>query len=570
MTSVTAHARAGFWRTHVFSVDHKTIAKQYLLTGLVMALVGGWLAQGMRLEIAWPYREFPLYGLIEPGHFNSLVTMHGTIMVFWVAMPILLGAFGNFLIPLMIGAKDMAFPRLNMTSYWTFFASTVVLVASFFVEAGAAAGGWTAYPPLAAKSTYTGVHLGTDLWILAVALEFASMLMGGVNFLTTALNLRAPGMRLLDLPLLVWMELAASVLFMLSVGPLIAGAVMLLLDRNLGTGFFDPAQGGDPLLFQHLFWFFGHPEVYVIVLPGIGVIAEVFAANSRKAPFGYRMIVTAVFAAGILSFLVWAHHQFVSGINPKLATPFSLLTILISVPFGIILFAMIATLWRGSIRFTTPMLFALGTMAMFLVGGTTGIFLGSVASDIYFHDTYFVVAHFHYTLFPATILGMFAGITFWFPKMFGRMMSERLGKLHFVLTIAFFNLTFIPMFLLGIAGHPRRVADPTQFDLLLAGLQHLNVLSTYGAIGLFVAQLLFVANFFHSMTRGRVAARNPWQATTIEWLAPSPPGHGNFEGPVEAIRGPYEYSHPDAREDWLPQGRIAGEAPAAAGGGGAA
>ncbi|MFQ5600256.1 MAG: cbb3-type cytochrome c oxidase subunit I [Candidatus Krumholzibacteriia bacterium] len=544
----------GFWRRYVFSADHKTIAKQYLLTGLLMAILGGWLAQGMRLQIAWPYADIPGFGVIEPGRFNSFVTMHGTIMVFWVAMPILLGGFGNFLIPLMIGARDMAFPRLNMLSYWTFLASTVVLLASFFVDAGPAAGGWTSYPPLSAKPGFTGVHLGTDLWILAVALEFASMLMGGVNFLTTTVNMRAPGMRMMDLPMVVWMELAASVLFMLSVGPLIAGAIMLLLDRNAGSGFFNPEAGGDPLLFQHLFWFFGHPEVYVILLPGLGIVTEVLTNGSRKTLFGYRMIVYAVFTAGVLSFVVWAHHQFVSGMDPRLAVPFALTTILISVPFAVVLFGMIATLWRASIRYSMAMLFAVSTVAMFLIGGTTGIFLGVATSDIYFHDTYFVVAHFHYTLFPATILGMLAGIYFWFPKMFGRMMSEGLGKLHFWTTLVFYNLTFIPQFLLGIAGHPRRVADPSQFELLLRDMQPFNVVSTIGAIGLLAVQLVFIINFFCSLLRGRAAQRNPWNATTVEWLTPSPPGHGNFERGVAVVRGPYEYSPPDTEEDWLPQG----------------
>ncbi|UCE03323.1 MAG: cbb3-type cytochrome c oxidase subunit I [Candidatus Latescibacterota bacterium] len=548
--------QSGFWSRYVFSTDHKTIAKQYLITGLIMAVLGGWLAQGMRAQIAWPYTDVPGFGLIEPGRFNALVTMHGTIMVFWVAMPILLGAFGNFLIPLMIGARDMAFPKLNMLSYWTFFTSTVVLVASFFVDAGPAAGGWTSYPPLSADPGYTGVHLGTDLWILAVALEFASMLMGGVNYLTTTVNMRAPGMRMMDLPIVVWMQLSAAVLFMLSVGPLISGAVMLLLDRNLGSGFFDPAKGGDPLLFQHLFWFFGHPEVYVILLPGIGMVAEVMTSCARKTLFGYRMIVISVIAAGLLSFIVWAHHQFVSGLDPRLALPFALTTILISVPFAVVLFSLIATLWRASIRYTPAMLFAVSTVAMFLIGGTTGIFLGAAAADIYFHDTYFVVAHFHYTLFPATILGMLTGIYHWFPKMFGRMLNETLGKVHFWLTILFFNLTFIPQFVLGIAGHPRRVADPLQYDLLLRDMQSYNIVSTVGAIGLFSVQILFIVNFFLSMLRGRAAEANPWQATTVEWLTPSPPGHGNFAGEVVAVRGPYEYSPPGEDTDWLPQGEL--------------
>jgi len=544
----------GLWR--VFSLDHKTIAKQYLLTGLVMAIVGGWLAQGMRAQLAWPYRDFPFFGLIEPGRYNALVTMHGTIMLFWVAMPILLGAFGNFLIPLMIGARDMAFPRLNMLSFWTFLLSTFVLLASFFVEAGPAAGGWTAYPPLSAVPGYTGVDLGTDLWIVAVALEFISVLMGGINFLTTTINLRARGMRMMDLPLVVWMQLVSSVLFMLSVGPLIAGAAMLFLDRHAGSGFFDPAKGGDPLLWQHLFWFFGHPEVYVILLPGLGIVAEVLTAGARKTLFGYTMIVWSVIVSGLLSFLVWSHHQFVSGLDPRFAMPFALTTILISVPFAVQLFALIATLWRGSIRYSPAMLFAVGTIATFLVGGTTGIALGASAADIYFHDTYFVVAHFHYTLFPSVILAMHAGIYHWFPKMFGRLMHAKWGHVHFWLTFVFFHLTFIPQFLLGLAGHPRRVADPLQFDLLLSGMQPYNLVSTIGAFCLFAAQVPFLINFCWSLWRGKPAGDNPWRATTIEWLATSPPPHDNFPGEVVAVRGPYEYSTPGSASDWLPQGEL--------------
>jgi len=552
----TLMVRASFWRRWVFSVDHKTIAKQYLLTGLVMALVGGWLAQGMRAQLAWPYHDLPFFGVVDPARYNAFLTMHGTIMLFWVAMPILLGAFGNFLIPLMIGAGDMAFPRLNMMSYWTFLASTLVLLASFFVASGPAAGGWTTYPPLAAVPGYTGVERGTDLWIIAVMLEFISVLMGGINFLTTAINMRARGLRMMDLPLMVWMQLVSAVLFMLSVGPLLGGALMLFLDRNFGSGFFDPAKGGDPLLFQHLFWFFGHPEVYVILLPGLGVVAEVLTSGARKPLFGYRMIVWSVLVSGLLSFLVWAHHQFVSGMDPRLALPFAVTTLLISVPFAVQLFSFIATLWRGSIRYTPAMLFAVGTLANFLIGGTTGIFLGAAAADIYFHDTYFVVAHFHYTLFPAVILAMFAGMYHWFPKMFGRLMHSGLGTVHFWLTLVFFNLTFLPQFLLGLAGHPRRVADPSQFDLLLGGAQRYNLISTLGAFGLFVAQTPFIFNFFWSLARGRRAAANPWEATTLEWLAASPPGHGNFAGEVVALRGPYEYSVPGAAQDWLPQGRI--------------
>jgi cytochrome c oxidase subunit 1 len=389
------HEEQSFLRKYVFSVDHKTIAKQYMITGLVMAVLGGYLAYVFRSQLAWPGEPVLGFGQVGENVYNSLVTMHGTIMIFWVAMPILLAGFGNFLIPLMVGTDDMAFPRLNMVSYWTFFASTVVLLLSFVVPGGAAAMGWTFYPPLSARPDLSGVIWGGHLWILAVALEFASMLMGGINFLTTVINRRAPGMTMFRLPLMVWMQISASVLFMFSVGPLVAGAFMLLLDRTVGTGFFAPAAGGDPLLWQHLFWFFGHPEVYVILLPGLGVVTEVLASMSRKTIFGYRAIVYSTIVAGLLSFIVWAHHQFISGINPHLAMPFSITTILISVPFAVFIFCCIATLWRGSIRFSTSMLFVIAVLAEFLLGGVTGIVNGSAAADIYMHDTYFVVAHFH-------------------------------------------------------------------------------------------------------------------------------------------------------------------------------
>jgi len=555
-----------FWRTYVFSTDHKTIAKQYLAIGLSWAIVGGLLAYLMRWQLAYPETPVPGFGwvpephmvtgIIPPEFYNMLVTMHGTIMVFFVAMPILLGAFGNFLIPLMIGAQDMAFPRLNMLSVWTFALSSLVLLISFFVPGGAAAAGWTGYPPLSAKAIYTGVDWGLNLWILALALEFASFLMGGINFLTTTVNLRAPGLSMFRLPLLVWMQITAAVLFMLSVGPLIAGAVMLLLDRVAGTSFYLPEGGGDPLLWQHLFWFFGHPEVYVILLPGLGIILEILPVFSRKPIFGYRPFIYSTIAVGILSFIVWAHHQFLSGMDPRLAMPFSITTILISVPFALMVFAMIATLWRGSIRFPTPMLFTLGTLAVFLIGGLTGIFNGSAPVDIYIHDTYFVVSHFHYTLVAVTFFASFAGLYFWFPKMFGRMMNETLGKIHFWLTFLFFNAVFIPMFLLGAGGMMRRIANPMQYDFLQP-LQPMNVFATIASILLLLGQIPFVINFFWSLFAGKVAERNPWQANTLEWTAPSPPPHGNFETVPVVYRGPYEYSHPSVTEDWLPQDRPA-------------
>jgi len=549
------HGEISIWRTYIFSTDHKMIARQYLFLGLFMALVGGFLAYVMRWQLAFPDTAVPGFGFVGPETYNVLVTMHGTTMVFFVAMPILLGAFGNFLIPLMIGARDMAFPRLNMLSFWTLAVGSLILLSSFVVPGGAASAGWTGYPPLSARAIYTGVTWGLNLWLLAHAIEFASFLMGGVNFLTTAITMRAPGMTFFRLPLVIWQQLTAAILFLLSVGPLIAATVMLLMDRIAGTSFFVPSGGGDPLLWQHLFWFFGHPEVYVVMLPAVGFVAEVLPVFSRKPLFGYRWIIYSTITAGILSFIVWAHHMFLSGMDPRLAMPFSLTTILISVPFAILVFAMIATLWGGSIQFATPMLYALGFVAMFIIGGLTGIFNGSAPANIQVHATYFVVGHFHYTLLSGIFFGGFAGIYFWFPKMFGRMMNEGLGKTHFWLTLIFFNATFFPMHLVGLGGMMRRIANPLQYEFLQA-LQPINVFITISAIGLAFAQLVFLVNLGWSLVAGRKAERNPWQATTLEWATPSPPPHGNFDALPVVYRGAYEYSSPEASEDWLPQDRL--------------
>jgi cytochrome c oxidase subunit 1 len=550
------HEPTSFWRRYIFSVDHKVIAKQYLFLSLFMALVGGFLAYGLRWQLAFPDTSVPGLGFVGPETYNVLLTMHGTTMVFFVAMPMLLGAFGNFLIPLMIGARDMAFPRLNMLSFWTIFLGSLVLLVSFVVPGGAASAGWTGYAPLSARPIYSGVNWGLNLWLLAHAIEFASFLMGGVNFLTTAMTMRAPGMTFFRMPLVVWQELTAAVLFLLSVGPLLAGAIMLLMDRIAGTSFFVPDGGGDPLLWQHLFWFFGHPEVYVVLLPGAALAAEVLPVFCRKPLFGYRWIIYSTFAAGILSFIVWAHHMFVSGMDPRLAMPFSITTILISVPFAIMVFAMIATLWGASIRFATPMLFALGFLAMFITGGLTGIFNGSAPANIPLHGTYFIVGHFHDTLLAGVFFGGFAGIYFWFPKMFGRMMSEPLGKIHFWLTLIFFNATFFPMHLLGLAGMMRRIANPAEYEFL-RGLQPLNVFITVSAIGLVVAQVPFAVNFVRSLMAGRTADANPWEATTLEWATTSPPPHDNWgEAKPVVAHGPYEYSPPGVTEDWLPQGEL--------------
>jgi cytochrome c oxidase subunit 1 len=548
---------ATFVRRYVFSTDHKVIGLQYLVTGLAMLMLGVFLSYVFRMNLAFPGRSIPLFGKLMPLQYNEFVTMHGTIMVFWVAMPVLVAAFGNLLVPLMVGADDMAFPALNMMSYWTFLLSTVVLLSSFFVPGGAFAGGWTSYPPLSADG-YRGTPffqgLGGDLWILAVALEFAAFLMGGINFLVTTTNLRAPGLSWSRLPLSVWMFLFSTLIFMFSVGPLIAGAVMLLLDRTAGTGFYNPAAGGDPILFQHLFWFFGHPEVYVLLLPALGFVAEILTSGARKPLFGYRTIVGATMVSGVLSFVVWAHHQFIAGIDPRMAQFFSVTTILISIPFAVIVFSYIATLWGGKIAFTTPVLFAIGFLAEFLIGGVTGIYLGSSAFDIYAHDTYFVVAHFHYTLIPVVIFCGFGAIYFWYPKFTGRMLNETLGRIHFFGTAVFFNGIFIPLFLSGMRGEHRRIYNYAAWaDLSSPEAVRLRVIATVSLLAVIAFQIPFLINLVASLKRGKRAGNNPWKANSLEWTVPSPPPHHNFDAVPVVHRGPYEYSHPDRREDYWPQ-----------------
>ena len=554
MNAPAEHVEAGFFRTYLWATDHKIIAMQYLITGMLMALIGGYFAYVFRMQLAYPSQHVPGYGVVSPSEYNSLVTMHGTIMIFWVAMPVLLAAFGNFLIPLMVGCDDMAFPRINRLSYQIFLLSAVVLLASFFVKGGAFGGAWTAYPPLSAKSAYNLTPWGASLWLIAVALEFVAFLLGGINFVVTTMNGRAPGMKMYDIPIVVWMIVLASIIFMFSVGPLIAGAVMLLFDQLLGTGFYDPGRGGDPLLWQHLFWFFGHPEVYVVLLPAMGIVAEVLAVFARKKLFGYRTILHTAWAVGVLSFVVWAHHQFVAGIDPRMANVFSITTLIISIPLAEMVFVYIATLYGGSIRFTTPMLWALAFIAEFLIGGVTGIFLGASASDIYLHDTYFVVAHFHYTFVPIAIIAVFAGLTFWYPKMFGRMLNETLGKIHFWGSVIAFNVIFIPLFITGTAGDQRRIYSYAQFaEQARPELQHLRMLSTLALVVFIAFQLIFLFNFIWSLRHGKRAEANPWMANTLEWTVPSPPPHGNFAELPTVYRGPYEYASPGRREDFWPQ-----------------
>jgi cytochrome c oxidase subunit 1 len=549
-----AHHEETFWSRYVFPTDHKRIAMQYMFTGIVMALIGGFFAYAFRMQLAFPGMDVPFFGKVSPADYNFLVTSHGTIMIFWVAMPVLLAAFGNFLIPLMCGCDDMVFPRINRLSYQIFFLSTVVLLSSFFVEGGGFGGAWTAYPPLSAKAQYSMTPLGSTLWLVAVALEFIAFLLGGINFVVTGMNSRAPGMSWSDIPIVIWFIMIASILFMASVGPLIAGAIMLFMDQQVGTAFFDPDRGGDPLLWQHLFWFFGHPEVYVVLLPAIGLTADIMCVFARKKLFGYRTVLYTAFATGVLSFFVWAHHQFVAGIDPRMAHVFTVTTVLISIPIAEMCFVYIATLYKGSIELTTPMLWALAFIGEFLIGGVTGIYLGASGSDIYFHDTYFVLSHFHYTFFPIAIIGFFAGITYWFPKMFGRMLNEPLGKIHFWGTIIPFNLVFIPLFVLGLAGQHRRIYNYQHFpDLALDWMQDLRVLATLATVVMLLFQFVFLYNFIASMIRGKKADRNPWKANTLEWTTPSPPGHGNWTTMPTVYRGPYEYSVPGREQDYWPQ-----------------
>jgi len=548
------HAEPGFVQKYLWSTDHKMIAMQYMFTGMAMALLGGFFAYVFRMQLAFPGIEVPLFGIVSPHEYNALITNHGAIMIFWVAMPVLIAAFGNYLIPLMIGADDMVFPKLNRLSYQIFLVSALVLLASFFVEGGAFGGAWTMYPPLSANSEYNQTPLGTTLFVGAVGLEFVAFLIGGINFVTTAMNSRAPGMKMYDIPMVVWMIVIASILFMASVGPLIAGAVMLLFDHNLGTAFFDPNRGGDPSLWQHLFWFFGHPEVYVVLLPAVGIVAEIITVFARKKLFAYKTVLYTAFGTGVLSFTVWAHHQFIAGIDPRMANVFTITTLLISVPIAEMMFVYIATLYGGSITLSTPMLWALAFIAEFLIGGVTGIFLGASGADIYLHDTYFVLAHFHYTFFPIAIIGTFAGVSFWYPKMFGRMMNETLGKIHFWGTVIPFNLIFIPLFVLGAAGEHRRIWDFTQFpELASTPLRNLDKLATVSLVIMLAFQVVFLFNFFWSLRRGQKAGKNPWQSNTLEWTAESPPPHGNWKQLPTVYRGPYEYSVPGREQDFWPQ-----------------
>jgi cytochrome c oxidase subunit 1 len=551
-----------FLRKYVFSTDHKVIGSQFLIMSIFFLFVGGALAMMMRWQLGFPGQPLPgggilpetmaAQGIILPEFYNSLITMHGTIMIFFAIMPLLVGTFGNWLIPLQVGASDMAFPRLNMMSFWTAVPAGLIMMASFFVTAGASAAGWTGYAPLSAVPEYSGVYWGQKLWCISLIILGFSSLMGAVNYITTIVNMRAPGLSWMRLPLTVWALFITSILVLLAM-PVLAGAlIMLLFDQLIGTSFFIPETGGQPLMWQHLFWYFGHPEVYILILPAFGIVSEVLANGARKPVFGYKFMVAAIASIAFLGWIVWGHHMFMSGMNPLLGATFMVSTMLIAVPTAIKVFNWMGTLWRGNIHFHAPMLNAVAFVSTFVVGGLSGIFMASTPVDIHIHDTYFIVAHLHYVLFGGSLFAIFAGIYFWFPKFFGRMMNQRLGIVHFVLTYVFFNLTFFPMHNIGLVGHMRRLYDPTQYEFL-AAIQPMNEFISFSAFMLGAAQLVFLVNFVWSLFAGRKAPANPWRANTLEWSLPSPPPHGNFESMPIVYRGPHEYSAPAAAEDYWPQ-----------------
>jgi cytochrome c oxidase subunit I len=551
-----------FLGKYVFSADHKVVAKQFLWAGLIFLAVGGGLAMMMRWQLAYPGQPLPGTGYsIGPAAYTQLFTLHGLIMIFFAVTPMMIGAFGNLCIPLMIGARNMAFPRLSTLSFWTFALSLLLIVASTFVQFGTASAGWTTYPTLSTQVGTPG--LGQTLVVVALLVTSVATLMGAANFVTTVIRLRAPGMNYMRLPLTVWGLWLTGILNLLFVPFLGAAAILLLLDREFGTQFFIAAAqggtGGDPILFQHLFWIFGHPEVYILILPAWGFVGDFLSFFARKPHYWYRGTVYAMIAVTVLSALVYGHHLFTTGMNPLLGKAFMLLTLIISVPADVMFLNWLHTIYRGSIRLTTPMLFSLGTVFVFGVGGLTGIFLATISTDIYLHDTMFVVGHFHFTMAAATLLGTLGAIYFWFPKMFGRMLAEKLGKVHFWTSIVLITLVFGGQLVVGYSGQQRRLWDPHQYTFL----QHLLPLSratSWAAFALGLSQLVFVYNWFHSMFWGTRAGDNPWQVGTLEWTVASPPPHGNFGAIPIVRRGPHEYSSPRVKEllgrDWISQTEI--------------
>jgi cytochrome c oxidase subunit I len=570
------HHELSFIRKYIFSEDHKVIAKQYLISGIVWALIGGFLSLVFRLQLGFPgidlsvlkpilgERWFDETGKLDPNYYIALVTMHGTIMVFFVLTAGLSGTFSNFLIPLQIGARDMASGFINMLSYWFFFISSVIMFCSLFVQDGPAGGGWVVYPPLSAlPDAAPGSGTGMTMWLVSMAIFIVSSLLGSINYVTTVINLRTRGMTFDKMPLTIWAFTFTAILGILSFPVLFSAALLLIFDRSFGTSFYLsdiyingqalPNQGGSPILFQHLFWFLGHPEVYIVILPALGMTSEIIATNSRKPIFGYKAMIFSMLGIMFLAFIVWAHHMFMTGMNPFLGSVFMLLTLIIAVPSAVKAFNYITTMWRGNIIFTPAMLFSIGLVSFFVSGGVTGIILGNAALDIQLHDTYFVVAHFHLVMGSAAFFGMVAGVYHWFPKMFGRMMNPTLAYIHFWVTFAGVYLVFFPQHYLGIAGFPRRYYAYTGFDFTNK-YQDLAELSTVAAIVVFAANLVFLYNFFYSIFWGKKAPQNPWKSNTLEWTTPINPGHGNWVGEIPAVyRWPYDYSKPGAAEDFIPQ-----------------
>jgi len=568
------HHEESFIRKYIFSGDHKMIAKQFLITGIIMAVFAMLLSVLFRIQLAWPDKEFPILevflgkwaegGRIKPEFFLSLVTIHGTVMVFFVLTAGLSGTFSNLLIPYQIGARDMASPFMNMLSYWLFFIASVIMVASFFVESGPASAGWTIYPPLSAVPTaIAGSATGMTLWLVSMVLFVASQLIGGINYVSTILNMRTKGMDLWKMPLTIWAFFLTAIVGMLSFPVLVSAVVLLIFDRAAGTSFYLsdlvvqgqilPNEGGSPILFQHLFWFLGHPEVYIVVMPALGLTSEVIATNSRKPIFGYHAMVYSLIGITVLSFIVWGHHMFVTGMNPFLGGVFMITTLIIAVPSAVKAFNYLATLWKGNIRFTPAMMFAIGLVSFFISGGLTGLFLGNAALDINLHDTYFVVAHFHLVMGSASIFGMLCGVYHWYPKMFGRMMNTKLGYLHFWLTFIGAYLVFFPMHFMGIDGVPRRYYAFTEFAFMAKWVS-VNQLVTWAAIIAALGQVAFLWNFFYSIFFGKKASQNPWHSNTLEWTTPVEHIHGNWPGEIPTVhRWPYDYSKPGHDEDFIPQ-----------------
>ncbi len=572
MTSVAAtphgglagHAPTSFWRKYIFSTDHKIIGIQFLFLSLFFLLLGGVLAMQMRWQLGYPGQPMPGGGILPetmapggvilPEYYIQLVTMHGTFMVFFAIMPLLVGVFANFLIPLKLGAHDMAFPRINMASFWFAFLAGSVMLASLFVPEGAARAGWTMYAPLSARPDLSGAGLGMQLWCVSIVLLGLSSILGSLNYITTIINNRAPGMTWFRMPLSVWSLFITAILGLLALPVLSGAAIMLLFDQTIGTHFFNPPTGGQPLLWQHLFWFFGHPEVYILILPAMGMASDIIANGSRKPVFGYHSMVFAIVAIGFLGWIVWGHHMFMSGMNPTLGSSFMISTMVIAVPSAIKTFNWMGTMWRGNLRFHVPMLNAVAFVAMFVIGGLSGIFMAATPVDIHIHDTYFIVAHLHYVLFGGSLFALFGAITYWYPKMFGRLMSERWGKIHFWLTFVFYNLVFFPMHTLGMGGMMRRIYDPTIYDFLKP-YQPMNTFISICAFILFAVQAIFALNFIISLKKGARAPQNPWEDNGLEWTLPNPAPHGNWEHVPTVYRGPYEFSSPLVEEDYLPQTR---------------